>query len=291
MRVIVLGGDGMLGHQVTRRLSHSHEVVATVRKPPSDSVSAALAGCRIVTGLDVRTPGAAESLVLAERPKVVVNAVGIVKQRAEATDPLESIEVNSLFPHRLARACAEADARVIHISTDCVFSGSKGDYKETDNQDPVDLYGRSKLLGEVSGPGCLTIRTSMVGLELSHCSSLVEWFLAQSGDVRGYTKAMWNGLTTIELARVIDSLIAGHPHLQGIWHVSGPTVSKYDLLARLAVMIGRRAAVVPDDSVVIDRTLNSDRFKEAVSYVPPTSDVMLSELAAAVRERETTNVV
>jgi dTDP-4-dehydrorhamnose reductase len=131
----------------------------------------------------------------------------------------------------------------------------------------------------------------MVGLELSHCSSLVEWFLGQSGDVRGYTKAMWNGLTTIELARVIDRLITGHPHLQGIWHVSGPTVSKYDLLARLAVMIGRRAAVVPDDSVVIDRTLNSDRFKEAVSYVPPTSDVMLSELAAAVRERETTNVV
>jgi dTDP-4-dehydrorhamnose reductase len=291
VKILVLGGDGMLGHQVARRLSRSHDVVVTVRKPPSNTVLAALAGSRIVPGLDVRTQDAAQNVVRAEKPQVVVNAVGIVKQRAEAADPLESIEVNSLFPHRLASACAQADARVIHISTDCVFSGSKGDYKETDNPDPVDLYGRSKLLGELSGPGRLTIRTSMIGLELAHCSGLVEWFLAQPGDIRGYTKAMWSGLTTLELARVIESLITDHPELEGIWHVSGPAVSKYDLLARLAAMIGRRAAVVPDAGVVIDRTLNSDRFNKAVSYVPPSSDVMLAELVAGVRERETTNVV
>src|ERR1700724_2117050 len=160
MKVLVLGGDGMLGHQVAGRLSHTHEVVATVRMPPADDVSTALAGCRVVSGLDVRVATATKDLLLASRPNVVVNAVGIVKQRRESADPLESIEVNSLFPHRLANECAVVGARLIHISTDCVFSGNRGDYKEADNPDPVDLYGRSKLLGEPSKSDCLTIRTS-----------------------------------------------------------------------------------------------------------------------------------
>ena len=291
MKVLVLGGDGMLGHQVAGRLSHPHDVVATVRTPPTDDVSTALAGCRVVSGFDVRVPAATKDLLLAARPEVVVNAVGIVKQRSEAADPLESIEVNSLFPHRLAIECNLAGARLIHISTDCVFSGNRGDYNEADNPDPVDLYGRSKLLGEPARPDCLTIRTSMIGLELAHFSSLIEWFIGQPGDVRGYTKARWNGLTTIELARVIDMLATEHPELHGTWHVSGETVSKYDLLASLAAMIGRRTAVVPDDSVVIDRSLNSDRFREAARYQPPSSEAMLSELASAVLERERKSVV
>ena len=291
MKVVVLGGDGMLGHEVARRLSSSHDVVATLRKPPPATVSAALAGCRIVIGLDVRVPDAAPALLLAERPQVVVNTVGIIKQRAAAADPLESIEVNSLFPHRLATACSVAGARLVHISTDCVFSGIKGDYKEEDNPDPVDLYGRTKLLGEVSGPGCVTIRTSIIGLELARCSSLIEWFLRQRGDVHGYTQAKWNGLTTLELARVIDKLVKDHGELHGLWHVSGPVISKYELLADLGALLGRPAAVVPDDTVVVDRTLNSERFRAAVNYEPPTWERMLPELAAAVHDREVNGIV
>ena len=285
MKVLVLGADGMLGHQVVQRLTHSHEVVAIVRKPPTPKVTAALKGARLITGVDVRLSRVLD-LVVEERPGFVVNAAGIVKQREAAADPVESIQVNGLFPHQLADACRQAEARLIQISTDCVFSGLRGNYREKDIPDPVDLYGRTKLVGEVSGPGCLTIRTSMIGLELANFSSLIEWFLHQQRPVSGFRQARWNGLTTIELARLIDRLVKDHPDLTGVWHVSGQTLSKYDLLATLTVMLGRDVELVPDDKVVIDRSLNSDRFRSAVGYDPPSREVMLAELAAAIRERE-----
>jgi dTDP-4-dehydrorhamnose reductase len=285
VKVLVLGADGMLGHQVVQRLTHSHEVVAIVRKPPTPKVTAALKGARLITGVDVRLSRVLD-LVVEERPGFVVNAAGIVKQREAAADPVESIQVNGLFPHQLADACRQAEARLIQISTDCVFSGLRGNYREKDIPDPVDLYGRTKLVGEVSGPGCLTIRTSMIGLELANFSSLIEWFLHQQRPVSGFRQARWNGLTTIELARLIDRLVKDHPDLTGVWHVSGQTLSKYDLLATLTVMLGRDVELVPDDKVVIDRSLNSDRFRSAVGYDPPSREVMLAELAAAIRERE-----
>lgn len=291
MKVLVLGGDGMLGHQVVRRLSSSHDVVTTVRNAAPATIKDCLSHSRIITGFDARVPDASLTLLLAERPQVVINAVGIVKQRSAAADPLESIAVNSIFPHRLARACRLAEARLIHVSTDCVFSGQKGDYSETDNPDPVDLYGRAKLLGEVSGQGCLTIRTSIIGLELTHHSSLIEWFLRQEGDIHGYTRSIWSGLTTAELARVVDMLVTDHQDLDGIWHVSGPPISKYTLLTDLAALLGRSSTVLPDDSLVIDRSLNSDRFRSAVGYSPPSWEQMLPELAAAVRDREAMRVV
>ena len=287
MKVLVLGGDGMLGHQVARRLGSSHEVVATVRKAPSTIVTAALAGCRVITGVDIQVPGALET-VRETGADAVVNAVGIVKQRT--ADPTESIAVNSLFPHQLANACRKADTRLIHISTDCVFSGARGDYRESDTPDPHDLYGLTKLLGEVSGPGSLTIRTSMIGLELANHASLIEWFLRQPSEVQGYRRAIWSGLTTAELARVIERLLTEQPKLNGVWHVSGEPITKFDLLTRLAAMLGRHVDIVADDRVVIDRSLNSERFRAAVGYDPPSHDEMLSELASAVMAREEKSV-
>jgi dTDP-4-dehydrorhamnose reductase len=289
MKLLVLGADGMLGHQVARKLSKSHEVVATLRKPAASGVIAALEGCRIISGLDVRVPDASEDLLLREKPQVVVNAVGIVKQRLPA-DSVESIEVNSLFPHRLAATCRLVDARLIHISTDCVFSGNRGNYHEADNPDPLDLYGRTKLLGEVTGDGCLTIRTSIIGLELAHYSGLVEWFLRQRGFVLGYRRARWNGMTTLELARVIDTLVKGS-ELDGLWHISTEPISKYQLLADLASVLKLQTTVVPDDTVVIDRSLNSERFRTRLPYSPPSWEQMLQELACAVHDRETINHV
>jgi dTDP-4-dehydrorhamnose reductase len=286
MKVLVLGGDGMLGHQVVRQLAKSHDVVATLRKPASPSVRSALDSCRIVNAFDARVPEASAGLLLAERPQAVINCIGIVKQRAAALDPLESIAVNSLFPHRLAAECRLAGARLLHISTDCVFSGTRGDYREADPPDPTDIYGQTKLLGEVSGEGCLTIRTSMIGLELTNRSSLIEWFLSQEGSVRGYTRARWNGLTTAELARVIDRLLTDHTELQGVWHVSGEVISKYRLLLDLAALLGDRIAVVPVDGEVIDRSLNSELFRAEVAYDPPSWEQLLAELASAVRTRE-----
>jgi dTDP-4-dehydrorhamnose reductase len=181
--------------------------------------------------------------------------------------------------------CRRANARLIHISTDCVFSGNRGNYGEADSPDPVDLYGRTKLLGEVTGEGCLTIRTSIIGLELAHFSGLIEWFLRQSANVHGYRRALWNGVTTLELARVINTLIK-RPTLDGLWHVSAEPISKYQLLTDLAALLNRRIAVVPDDTVVIDRSLDSERFQAALPYTPPNWNQMAQELASAVRDRE-----
>jgi len=284
MKVLIFGGDGMLGHQVARRLSQSCEVVAVTRKPPAPAVIAALEGCRLISGVDVRVPDAPQGVLLEEKPQVVVNAAGIVRQRVEA-DPVESIEVNSLFPHRLAAICRSARTRLIHISTDCVFSGNRGNYQEADNPDPIDLYGRSKLLGEVVGDGCLTIRTSIIGLELAHYSGLIEWFLRQPKTVRGYRRARWNGVTTVELARIINTLVK-RSDLEGLWHVSAEPITKYQLLADLGALLKLSTAVVPDDSVVIDRSLNSERFRTALPYTPPAWEEMLQELASAVRTRK-----
>lgn len=285
MKVLVFGGDGMLGHQVARRLSQSCEVVATTRKAAAPALFAALKGCRVISGVDVRVPDAPQGLLLDEKPQVVINAAGIVKQRVPAADPVESIDVNSLFPHRLAAICRLAGARLIHISTDCVFSGNRGNYQEADSPDPVDLYGRTKLLGEVTGDGCLTIRTSMIGLELAHYSGLIEWFLRQPKSVRGYRRARWNGLTTMELARIINTLVK-RSDLGGLWHVSAEPISKYQLLVDLAALLELRTSVVPDDTVVIDRSLNSERFRTTLPYTPPPWEEMLQELASAVRDRE-----
>jgi dTDP-4-dehydrorhamnose reductase len=285
MKVFVLGGGGMLGHQVARRLSQSCEVVATIRKPASPTLIAALEGCRVISGVDFRIPDAPRRLLLDEQPQVVINTAGIVKQRVGVADPVETIELNSLFPHRLAAICRLAGARLIHISTDCVFSGNRGNYREADNPDPLDLYGRTKLLGEVTSDGCLTIRTSIIGLELAHYSGLIEWFLRQPKTVLGYRRARWNGLTTMELARVIDTLVK-RSDLGGLWHVSAEPISKYQLLSDLAAHLKLPTAVVPDDTVVIDRSLNSERFRNTLPYTPPAWEQMLQELASAVRDRE-----
>jgi len=290
VKVLVMGADGMLGHQAAHCLSVNHQVVASVRRPPTSDVANALAGCDVMAGIDVRHHDLWLNLLRDIKPEVVVNCTGIVKQRPAAADPIQSIEVNSLFPHNLAIACASLSARLVHISTDCVFSGKRGNYSETDNSDPTDLYGRSKLLGEPNGEQCFTIRTSMVGLEIGNRSGLVEWFLSQDGDIPGYTKAIWSGFTTAELGRVIANVIERHEELHGVWHVSSVPISKYELLATLARQLGRQAAVIPDDSVVIDRSLNSERFQAATGYAPPSHQTMLSELAAEVRKRKETGV-
>ena len=190
------------------------------------------------------------------------------------------------FPHQLAAFCRQSNARLVHVSTDCVYSGTRGGYRESDTPDPVDLYGRSKLLGEVSYPGCVTLRTSIIGLELGRSNGLVEWFLGQRKRTPGWTKALYSGLTTAELARVIMRVIDAGEKLDGLWHVSGDPISKFDLLVALQGALGRPISVAPEGSVVIDRTMNSDRFQAALGYKPPTWNEMLAELARAIKSRE-----
>ncbi len=287
MRVLVIGGDGMLGHQLFHGLGRSHDVRVTLRRPLPEYASLALfTDDNAYSGIDVRCPDSVAGVLADFRPEVVCNAVGIVKQRPAAAEAVASIEVNALFPHRLAAMAADIGARVVQISTDCVFSGRRGAYTEDDLPDPVDLYGRTKLLGELDGEHCVTLRTSIIGLELHGRQGLVEWALAQRGPVRGFRGAIFSGLTTIELTRVCDALITQHPDLHGLWHVASDPISKYDLLVALYASVGRAdVEVSPDDSFRCDRSLVADRFNRATRYRSPTWDTMLGELHAAVRGR------
>ncbi len=280
-RVLVLGGTGMLGHklwQVLRTRLDAHVAVraderALARMHVFDPD-------RTVTGVSAERLETVERAVAAVRPDVVVNCIGIVKQARAAQDPVASISINSLFAHRLARLCRAEDSRLIQISTDCVFSGRAGGYSEADIPDPVDLYGRSKLLGEVDDGDCLTVRTSIVGRELAGSNGLLEWFLSQHGSVRGFRRAIFSGLTTQALARVLVALVCDHGALSGIRHVASEPISKHDLLCMLRDAYGLSTEIAPDDGFVCDRSLDDTLFRRETGLQPPSWAQMVAELAA-----------
>lgn len=287
MRVLILGGDGMLGHHLILELSRSHDVVCTLRRDPADYTQFGIFTAQnSLTGIDARDTGRLLEAINTVRPDVVVNAIGIVKQQPTSSDVLQSLEVNAVLPHRLAATCQEMGARLIHISTDCVFAGDRGNYGEDDIADAVDTYGRTKHLGEVVGANCLTLRTSMIGLELHRKRSLIEWYLAQSGTIRGFSRAIYSGLTTLELSRVIGMLITRFPELSGVYQVVSEPISKYDLLAQLNTLLARDdLAIERDDNFFCDRSMKGDLFEAATGYRAPTWDSMLGELAATIRQR------
>jgi len=286
MKVLVLGGDGMLGHELFFQLRQRHETRVTLRQPlAAYSAYGLFERGNAFDRIDVRAPDSVEQVVRDYRPRAVINAVGIVKQRPESEEALMSIQVNSLLPHRLALACKNVDAQLVHLSTDCVFSGKRGAYRETDVPDPLDVYGRSKLLGEVSGDGAITLRTSMIGRGLTRKGGLVDWFLAQRAPIQGYRNAVFSGLTTRELGRVIGLLIEKHPSASGLYHVSAEKISKLDLLTKLRSRLGSGPEIVPADEPRIDRSLDSTRFRSAFGYAPPSWDEMLDELAQDIHRK------
>jgi dTDP-4-dehydrorhamnose reductase len=262
--VLVLGGSGMLGHELWRTCAERFDAYATVRSDePSGPVTEVLDPERIVPGVRAEEPRTISRALDETRPDAVVNCIGIVKQAVE--DPEPAIRINALFPHRLAAACHERGVRLIHVFPD-----------------PVDTYGRSKLLGEPATPGSLTIRTSMIGRELATSHGLLEWFLAQSGgSVRGFTRAVFSGPTTPVLSRAIADIVERHEALDGLWHLSAEPIAKHDLLVQLRDAFELDVEIAPDDSVVIDRSLDSSRLREATGFLAPGWPEMVAELAAS----------
>src|SRR5262245_57999934 len=226
MRSLVLGGDGMLAHRRPMSWRSQHEVRVTLRQDlPAYRHLGLFNADNAFAGVDARSMERIAQIISDFRPDAVVNAIGIVKQRSEASAAIPSLEINSLLPHRLALVCGAAGARLVQLSTDCVFSGRKGAYTESDVPDAEDLYGRSKYLGEVAGPRCLTLRTSIIGRELSRKTGLLEWFLSQRGKtVNGFRNAVFSGFTTHEMARIIECLLTRSPGAQGVYHVSSAPI-------------------------------------------------------------------
>lgn len=271
MRVLVLGVSGMLGNAVFRYISEAkgHEVFGSARSASARRAFAPELAAKIVLGTDVDNQDSLALLFAQVKPQVVINCIGLIKQLASANDPLQAIPINSLLPHRLARLCEIAGARLVHVSTDCVFSGSKGNYVESDASDAKDLYGRSKYLGEVDYPHAITLRTSIIGHELASANGLVGWFLAQQGTINGFTKAIFSGFPTIELAHIIGDVVLPQPALRGLYHVASEPISKYALLKLVASVYGKQIEITPQDEFVLDRSLNAERFRLAAGYAPP----------------------
>jgi len=279
-RVLVVGASGMLGHQALRVLGFDFEVWGVCRRP-EDLPDLGVGRDKFLGGLDAADPASAYELVDRVRPDVVLNAVGIVKQRAEAEAAIPSITVNSLWPHVLADACGRAGARMVHVSTDCVFSGSRGGYVESDAPDAFDLYGRSKLLGEILGSEhVVTLRTSIIGWQLGESTGLVGWFAEHRNEpLTGYTRAVFSGLTTRALSEVIRDFVIPDSSLSGLWHISADPIDKHTLLTALGGHLGWEVQITPVDEPVIDRSLDSTRFRTRTGWEPPAWNQMLSELA------------
>lgn len=270
MRVLVLGATGMLGSTLFRAFSAdpSLETYGTMRS--AGGARFFEEGLRDALIPDVQFEGEAGLLTAfaVAKPDMVVNCVGIIKQLPNASDHLESLAINATLPHRLAKYCETVGARLVHFSTDCVFDGRKGGYREADFADAYDLYGRTKFLGEVDYPHAVTLRTSIIGHELARATSLIDWFLSQDGSVKGYRKAIFSGLPTIEVAEVVRNFVMPNPELRGLFHLSVDPINKHDLLAMVAEVYGKDIRITPDDDVVIDRSLNSDRFRSATGFAP-----------------------
>ena len=270
MRVLVLGASGMLGNAMLRVMSEQDNwtVYGTLRSPNS-TLKALAPKAQLLYGIHADQPDSLLAAFTQSRPQVVINCVGLVKQLTSADDPLEAILINALLPHRLARLCELTQARLVHISTDCVFSGGQGNYSESDMPDAEDLYGRSKLLGEVSDRHAITLRTSIIGHELGSDHGLIGWFLSQQGRVKGYTEAIFSGLPTCELARVVRDHVIPNTDLDGLYHVAAEPISKHDLLQIVNRIYGKSHQIEPDDRLKINRSLDASRFKQATGYMTP----------------------
>lgn len=271
MKILVLGASGMLGNAMIRVLSEKADwqIYGTIRSESSKRFFRADIAERLLSGVDVEQHDSLLQAFIQTHPDIVINCVGLIKQLANAEDPLQAIPINALLPHRLARLCDLAGARLVHMSTDCVFAGDSGNYHESDSSDAKDLYGRSKFLGEVAYPHAVTLRTSIIGHELQSAHGLVDWFLSQQERCNGYTKAIFSGLPTVVLAQIIRDVVIPRADLSGVYHVAAQPVSKYELLKLIADVYGKKIEIVPSDSLVIDRSLNAERFREAAGYTAP----------------------
>lgn len=279
-KMLILGATGMLGNAVLRVFAQSpdFDVVGSVRNTGMLKYLPAGLAEHVLSGVDVENIDSLTGLFASVKPDIVINCIGLVKQLAEADDPLAAIPINALLPHRLARLCAVAGSRLIHMSTDCVFAGTRGMYIEADIADATDLYGRSKHMGEVDYPHAITLRTSIIGHELSGARSLVGWFLAQEGCVKGFKRAIFSGLPTVEIAQLIRDFVIPHPELHGLYHVSADPINKYDLLSLVAQVYGKTIEIIPDDKFAIDRSLDSSRFRSATGYDAPEWTALIAHM-------------
>ena len=280
-RILILGATGAIGHKLYQMYKERFAVWGTVRCCHENYAKYGIFDpAHIIEGVDVSNFDAVIKAVATIRPSTIINCVGIIKQLPTAKDTLLCLKINSVFPHQLAGLCKAVNARLIQLTTDCVFSGRKGMYTEDDPSDATDLYGQTKYLGEINQEGCLTIRTSVIGRELRTTSGLAEWFLSNNGGkVKGFKKAIYTGFTTCVLSDIIADIIENHPDLSGLYHISSEPIDKYSLLCLLRDAFGVKIEIEPEYQVQIDRSLDSSRFRSKTGFQPPKWEEMVRKMA------------
>jgi len=290
--ILVIGASGMLGHRLWLDLSKDHHVVGTLRTPNPvlASWASSSSSATLESGFDALDFSGIESLIEKLRPDFVINAVGAIKQYKTMSSE-NMIQLNALLPWRLADACRSHGAKLILVSTDCVFDGEDGNYLETDPTNAKDLYGRSKALGEVTDrDDVLTLRTSIIGRELRGDLSLVEWFLEASKsqqEISGFSKAMYSGLPTHTLAQCVQKIIEQKTFLSGLFHISSEPIDKFSLLQLLARKIGYEGEVVPKSLPVVERSLNSEKLRSAVDFeIPSRWEELIEDLMIDFKKYE-----
>jgi dTDP-4-dehydrorhamnose reductase len=277
--ILVIGASGLLGNAVLRTLSQDPalRVTGTLRSSALASRLLASAPCHLEYPVDVGNFEQLRGVIERTAPDVVINCVGATKHVDSGNDASVAYIVNAVLPHSLAALCSNASARLIHISTDCVYSGSRGLYSETDVPDANDVYGLSKAAGEVRYSHTVTLRTSIIGHEIETSRSLVEWFMRQR-ECRGFTRAIFSGFPTVTLSRIIRDLVIPNASLYGLYHVAAPAISKYDLLALIANQYGLRVKVEADNTFLLDRSLDGSRFAHATGFQSPSWPKLIAEM-------------
>jgi dTDP-4-dehydrorhamnose reductase len=283
--LVIVGAGGMLGHRLVQEFCrHSdYDVHATLRTMIPASFANARATYHTEVDLAFDT-SKIRNLLQEIRPEIVINAAGVIKHRAAGADPDLSMSINGALPHTLGITATEIGARLIHISTDCVYSGQRedGGYSEAEAPDAVDVYGRSKAVGEVDWGGHLTVRTSIIGFELANHLGLLGWLFGNTSGVtvQGYERAIYSGLPTSTLARTIRHVIAELPQMRGLYHVASRPINKYELVKRLNDAFALGLKVVPASRVVCNRALNDSRFRSESGLLRPTWDQLIDDLLA-----------
>jgi len=283
-RVLVLGVNGLIGHTMYRKLKQEgFEVFGTMRRAKIEFMQYDfLQADTIIDGLDVQEISNVSEVILQIQPSVVVNCIGITRRKDEISNSIQAIKINALLPHQIAKICQDMSIRMIHLSTDCVFSGDSGLYTEDSIPDASDMYGRTKAMGEVlDNPNCLTLRSSFLGTEISDRTELLEWLLSQKGrTIKGYTKAIYSGVSTVYLSSVITEILRYYPQLSGLYQIAPDTpISKYDLLCIAKNAFNIDVEIVGNDSFVSDKSLSGARLKKVMNYRVPSWHDMLQELA------------
>lgn len=281
MRILILGGSGMLGHRLWINLQKTHETWVTVRGDGSELPDIPEFPRQYIRPMvDALNFDQVTRALASIQPDLVINCIGLIKQMGHiARDPLFSISLNAMLPHRISMICRAAKIRMIHISTDCVFSGRKGNYTENDQSDAEDLYGRTKFLGEVTYPHCVTLRTSIIGRELKKRLGLIEWFLAQQDSINGYKRAIYSGFITDEFSQIIQNFVIPNTKISGLYHVSSDPISKHDLLMLVKDVFHKKIEILPEENFISNRSLDSSRFRQFTGYQPPTWIEMIEQMA------------